>query len=92
MFYKAWIHTPNPQEETIYLSDPRTPAEMGAALAGDGYLVSTAGGVLWAEVSIGGFEARTFKFTGTGQVVLFPQHLIRLDEIVIEPGTETSET
>lgn len=91
MFYDAWVHTPNPQEERISLSDPRTPAEMGAALVADGCLVSKAGRVSWAAYSDGQTEVRSFNFTATGQVVLFPRHLIRLDEVPIKPGTNVTE-
>ncbi len=91
MFYDAWIDTPNPQQERISLSDPRSPAEMGAALVADGYLVSKAGQVTWASYSDGQYESHKYHFKGTGQVVLFPGHLIRLAEVPIRPGTDVTE-
>lgn len=92
MFYRAWIHTPNPQEESISLSDTRSAAELGAALATEGYLVSKRGEVSFAAYNDGQTTYRMFNFKGTGQVVLFPRHLIRIDEIVLEPGTNVTET
>jgi hypothetical protein len=92
MFYRAWMHTPNPQKELVYLSDSRTPAEMGTALVGDGFLVSKAGEVAWVGYNDGQVTANAFNFKGTGQVVLFAQHLIRLEEHVLAPGTSVTET
>lgn len=92
MFYRAWFHTPNPQKELVYLSDPRTPAELGAALVADGYLVSKGGEVAWASYNDGQVSVSSFMFKGTGQVVLFRDHLIRLEEHVIAPGTDVTET
>jgi hypothetical protein len=92
MFYRAWFHTPNPQQELVHLTDPRTPAEMGAAMVADGYLVSTGGEVAWAGYSSGQVTVSTFSFRSTGQVVLFREHLIRLEEQALPPGTTVTET
>jgi len=92
MFYRALVHTPNPQQELIYLSDPRAPGEMGAALAANGYLTSLAGEATWAGFNAGDVTVKSFSFRSKGQVVLFARHLIRLDEVVIEPGTQVSES
>jgi hypothetical protein len=92
MFYRAWIHTPNPQQELIYLSDPRVPGELGAALVANGYLTSLSGEVTWAGFNAGDVSIKSFSFKSKGQVVLFARHLIRLDEVVIEPGTQVSES
>lgn len=92
MFYTAWFHTPNPQQETVTVSDPRSPAEMGAALAEDGYIVTTAGTYAWGAYSDGGATRYSASFKRSGQVVLFRQHLIRLDEIVVPAGAQVTET
>lgn len=91
MFYRAWIHTANPQQETLHLSDPRSPDAVGAALASDGYLVARAGEISFAAYNDGQTTRRSFSFKGTGQVVLLKRYVIRLDEIVIEPGTDVTE-
>lgn len=92
MFYTVWIDTPNPQQETLQLSDSRGPAEMGAALATDGYLVTKKGETTWARYSDGHTSVGSFSFKGTGQVVLLARHVIRLDETVILPNTTVTET
>ena len=92
MFYTAWIDTPNPQQETIQLSDPRSPGELGTALATDGFLVSNRGETSSAYYNDGQTTVGGFQFKSKGQVVLLARHVIRLDEIVIPPGTSVTET
>ena len=92
MFYTAWLDTPNPLQERVHLSDPRTPEEKGAALVADGYLASRGGDVTLMTYNSGDHQGSAFEFKGTGQVVLFARHLIQLKEYVIAPGTSVSET
>jgi len=47
---------------------------------------------MWAGFNAGDVSIKTFSFKAKGQVVLFARHLIRLDEVVIEPGTQVSES
>lgn len=91
MFYRVWIHTANPQQEITYISDPRGPDEIGAALAAEGYLVARAGEVSFIAYNDGQTTHRSVRFKGSGQVVLLRRYVIRLNEMVIEPGTEVTE-
>jgi hypothetical protein len=81
MHYKAFTNSPSEPHRELWFSDDRSPGELGAALAAEGYLLVVRGEAIWASVNFGGQTSYSFNFTAKGQTVLLRDHVLRIDAV-----------
>ena len=81
MYYKAFTDNPIERYRVTWFSDDRSPGEMGAALAMEGYVLVVRGEVIWGGANLGGVITHSFDFTPKGQTVLLAEHVIRIDVV-----------
>lgn len=81
MYYKAIVDSRVERQRELWFSDDRSPGELGAALAADGFVLIVRGEAIWASVNFGGQTSYTFNFTPKGQTVLLRAHVLRLDVV-----------